>query len=117
MKKVYLTKSFRHLHKIYLEQCEYFRCLFSGSWSDSENNCYNLAISDERITFEGLNSVFASLYQNEIKFELKDLGGILATATLFNLVRLDYYLLILLFSKSVSNAARNLFFSPLAAKP
>lgn len=91
---------FRHLHKIYLEQCDYFRCLFSGNWLDSSENRFELPIYDERITFEGtfrvnrfiinftgLDTVFASLYQNEIRFELKDLSGILSASALFNLVR------------------------------
>ncbi|KAI6177894.1 BTB/POZ domain containing protein [Aphelenchoides bicaudatus] len=73
------------LHKIYLEQCEYFRALFSGSWNDSSENRYKLDIVDERVTFEGLNSVFGSLYQNELVFELKDLSGILSASALFNL--------------------------------
>jgi hypothetical protein len=95
------------LHKIYLEQCDYFHCLFSGNWVDSGENRYDLSIVDDRITFEGkyqcfcklnpdflgLNTVFASLYQNEIDFELKDLGGILSASALFNLVSLHGYVL------------------------
>jgi len=74
-----------HLHKIYLEQCDYFRCLFSGNWLDSSENRFELPIYDDRITFEGLDTVFASLYQNEIRFDLKDLSGILSASALFNL--------------------------------
>ncbi|KAI6226457.1 BTB domain-containing protein [Aphelenchoides fujianensis] len=73
------------LHRVYLEQCEYFRSLFNGSWKDSEKNRVDLDGLDERITISGLNSVFASLYRNEVAFDLDDIGGILSTATLFNL--------------------------------
>ena len=51
---LYSTIDSRHLHRIYLEQCEYFRCLFSGDWSDSTSNCYSLTVEDEHITFEGV---------------------------------------------------------------
>lgn len=50
-----------HLHKIYLEQCDYFRCLFSGNWSDSTANRYELEIEDRRITFEGREFEWMSL--------------------------------------------------------
>ncbi|KAI6216079.1 hypothetical protein M3Y94_00461100 [Aphelenchoides besseyi] len=74
------------LHRVYLEQCDYFRCFFSGSWSDSSTNRIRLEGLDKQITIAGLNTVFGSLYQNEITFDLKDIGGIISSATLFNLV-------------------------------
>ena len=93
-----------NLHRAYLEQCEYFRAAFNPAWSNSVSQLHELQIIDENITYEGynlcfqlciyvkmsllgLNSVFASLYQNEISFALSDISGILAAASLLGLVR------------------------------
>lgn len=42
-----------HLHRVYLEQTDYFRALFNGNWSDSNKKEYTLDIADENICFLG----------------------------------------------------------------
>uniref|UniRef100_A0A915EGV9 BTB domain-containing protein n=1 Tax=Ditylenchus dipsaci TaxID=166011 RepID=A0A915EGV9_9BILA len=73
------------LHKVYLEQCEYFRALFQGNWSDSHENEYTLEVIDTNICFTGLNNVFASLYNNEIEIDREHIAGVVASAAMLNL--------------------------------
>ncbi|CAK5092131.1 unnamed protein product [Meloidogyne enterolobii] len=40
------------LHKLYLEQCEYFHALFQGNWSDSGKDEYYMQIDDDNICFK-----------------------------------------------------------------
>lgn len=42
-----------HLHRVYLEQCDYFRVLFNGNWNDSYKREYSLNIADENICYSG----------------------------------------------------------------
>lgn len=42
-----------YLHRIYLEQCNYFASLFKGSWKDSNEKVYNLEVIDPNVTYEG----------------------------------------------------------------
>lgn len=42
------------LHRVYLEQCDYFKALFYGNWTDSLKNEYNLEIIDKNVTYFGL---------------------------------------------------------------
>lgn len=75
-----------HLHKIYLCQSPYFASLFSGSWRESATDRYaNIEILDPQITLDGLNTVFGSLYNNEVIIDPRQVGSVLATATLFQL--------------------------------
>lgn len=49
------------LHKVYLEQCDYFRALFQRNrWKDSEKKEYTLDIIDKNICFEGRPPSFSS---------------------------------------------------------
>ncbi|KAH7729599.1 BTB/POZ domain containing protein [Aphelenchoides avenae] len=89
------------LHRIYLEQCDYFKALFKvgrlmrfakldvifqDNWSDSHKKVFELVVDDKNITYEGLNNVLASLYCNEIEVDLEHLEGIIAAASMLNLI-------------------------------
>uniref|UniRef100_A0A914BV57 BTB domain-containing protein n=1 Tax=Acrobeloides nanus TaxID=290746 RepID=A0A914BV57_9BILA len=74
-----------YLHKIYLEQCNYFASLFEGKWKDANEKVYNLDIIDPNITYEGLNNVFASLYNNEIEIDIENVAGVISAAVMLNL--------------------------------
>lgn len=50
---VYSLEHKWHLHRVYLEQCNYFRALFQGNWKDSESNEYRLDLADENICITG----------------------------------------------------------------
>merc|ERR1712227_981672 len=54
------------LHIIYLKQSEYFRSYFCGRWPISDASKVSLEIPDEKIDVEALNTVFGSLYCDEI---------------------------------------------------
>uniref|UniRef100_A0A914KJJ3 BTB domain-containing protein n=1 Tax=Meloidogyne incognita TaxID=6306 RepID=A0A914KJJ3_MELIC len=73
------------LHKLYLEQCEYFHALFQGNWSDSGKDEYYMQIDDDNICFKGLNNVFASLYNNEIEIDEQYIASICGAASMLNL--------------------------------
>ncbi|XP_037948047.1 protein germ cell-less isoform X2 [Teleopsis dalmanni] len=73
------------LHKLYLSQSPYFQSMFSGSWMESTQDFVNIQILDKRITVTALDEVFGSLYSDDIKIEVDNVVGILATATLFHL--------------------------------
>ncbi|KAI1715459.1 germ cell-less protein-like 1 [Ditylenchus destructor] len=73
------------LHRVYLEQCDYFRALFQGNWSDSKKMEYTLDFDDPNICFVGLDNVFASLYNNEIEIDREHIAGVVASAALLNL--------------------------------
>ncbi|KAF7639892.1 BTB domain-containing protein [Meloidogyne graminicola] len=73
------------LHRLYLEQCDYFRALFQGNWSDSGKNEYTMYIEDENICFTGLNNVFASLYNNEIEIDEEHVASVCGAASMLNL--------------------------------
>lgn len=95
-----------NLHKIYLCQSPYFASLFSGAWRErSSDRLANVEIVDPLITLEGsccvyaplvwselimtwsagLETVFGSLYNNEVLIDPKRVVSVLATATLFQL--------------------------------
>ncbi|CAD5218973.1 unnamed protein product [Bursaphelenchus okinawaensis] len=80
-----LDKTWR-LHKIYLEQCDYFSVLFSERWGTPEKNIYELEVVDSRVNVKGLENVFASLYKNEIEIDVENVSGVLAAASMLNLV-------------------------------
>ncbi|CAD5225746.1 unnamed protein product [Bursaphelenchus xylophilus] len=75
-----------HLHKLYLEQCDYFAALFSERWGAEKKRVYELDVLDSRVNIPGLDNVFASLYQNEIEIDLDNIGGVLASASMINLL-------------------------------
>lgn len=51
-----------HLHRVYLEQCDYFKALFDGNWLDSKKNEYEIKNFDKNVTYDGLFYFF--LYFN-----------------------------------------------------
>ncbi|XP_022920674.1 protein germ cell-less [Onthophagus taurus] len=73
------------LHKIYLCQSPYFASMFGGSWLESEKTFINIDVVDPAITKESLNTVFGSLYCDEIMLNPIEVIPILATATMFQL--------------------------------
>ncbi|CAB3406686.1 unnamed protein product [Caenorhabditis bovis] len=74
-----------NLHKFYLQQCKYFEAILNGNWKESSNNSIHIEINDEKVTAEGMHSVLASLYNNEIEIDLEKIEGTLAAAILIGL--------------------------------
>lgn len=74
-----------HLHKVYLCQSPYFASMFNGSWREACQDFINIKIVDPKITIESLETVFGSLYLDEIIIEPLGVVSVLATATLFQL--------------------------------
>lgn len=86
-----------NLHTIYLEQCQYFRALFNGSWNDSDKDEHNLEIHDSNITFAGLNNTFACLYHNEIALDVMNVGSVLASAAMLGMASYFYIVFLKMF--------------------
>ncbi|XP_031639130.1 protein germ cell-less isoform X2 [Contarinia nasturtii] len=74
-----------HLHKIYLCQSPYFASMFSGSWREREQNFIGIEIVDPKITHEALNTVFGSLYLDEVILDPNTVVSVLAAAALLQL--------------------------------
>ncbi|XP_037032912.1 protein germ cell-less [Bradysia coprophila] len=79
-----LGKTWR-LHKVYLCQSSYFASMFGGSWRETNQDFVNIEIVDPKITINAMETVFGSLYLDEVVIEPKDVTSVLATATLFQL--------------------------------
>lgn len=98
-----LGKTWR-LHKIYLCQSPYFASMFGGSWRETEDNFVSIEIIDPHVNLEckflslflllfltvlsfhiALETVFGSLYQDEVTIDPKRVISVLATATQFQL--------------------------------
>lgn len=73
------------LHKVYLCQSPYFASMFSGSWRETEQNYVNIEIVDPKVNLDALETVFGSLYLDEVTIDPKSVTSVLATATLFQL--------------------------------
>lgn len=74
-----------NLHRLYLEQCKFFDCLFRGSWKESNDSVLHLKIVDPAVTPEGLNKILESLYHNEIEIDLDNIEGLVAAASMLSL--------------------------------
>ncbi|PAV90268.1 hypothetical protein WR25_14274 [Diploscapter pachys] len=75
-----------HLHRLYLEQCDYFKALLNGEWKESKKQELHLDYSeDSNLTAEALDVVFASLYNNELEIQVKHLDGIVAAAAIMQI--------------------------------
>lgn len=102
-----LGKTWR-LHKVYLCQSSYFASMFGGSWRETNQDFVNIEIIDPKINISGrwffrhfgylksvfwfwnvfliaMETVFGSLYLDEVTIDPKDVISVLATATLFQL--------------------------------
>lgn len=53
-----------HLHRVYLEQCDYFKVLFNGDWLDSKKNEFKIEIDDENVTYAGFFNFFINIFNN-----------------------------------------------------
>ncbi|KAJ6620118.1 Protein germ cell-less, partial [Pseudolycoriella hygida] len=73
------------LHKVYLCQSSYFASMFGGSWRESNQDFVNIEIIDPKINIDAMETVFGSLYLDEVVIEPKCVISVLATATLFQL--------------------------------
>lgn len=73
------------LHKVYLCQSAYFASMFGGSWRETAQNFVNIEIIDPKINLEALDTVFGSLYLDEVTIDPKCVISVLATATHFQL--------------------------------
>lgn len=73
------------LHKIYLSQSRYFSSMFSGAWKEVDEDIVHVGIEDPNVTIDALNTVFGSLYQDELVLDSTEVIPVMAAATLFQL--------------------------------
>uniref|UniRef100_A0A914WTS9 BTB domain-containing protein n=1 Tax=Plectus sambesii TaxID=2011161 RepID=A0A914WTS9_9BILA len=74
-----------NLHKVYLKQSLFFAGMFSGDWSESNQQEIDIQVVDDAVTPEALDRVLASLYRDEIEIDAENVVSIVAAASLLQL--------------------------------
>ncbi|KAG7157733.1 germ cell-less-like [Homarus americanus] len=74
-----------HLHKVYLCQSPYFRSMFSGNWTETNQSQITIEILDDNINISALHLALGQFYKDDIEMEAAQVIPLLATALLLQM--------------------------------
>ncbi|XP_014663020.1 PREDICTED: germ cell-less protein-like 1 [Priapulus caudatus] len=74
-----------NLHRAYLCQSDYFKCMFHGKWKESGESVIHLTIPDPNIDAKALNIALGSLYSDHVAVAPAQVASVLAAALLLQL--------------------------------
>lgn len=73
------------LHKLYLSKSPYISDMISESGCETDQTTLNIDIVNPKVNQEAVETVFGSLYDDQVTIDAKNVTSILATAIIFQL--------------------------------